>query len=50
MFFLLFLIFSPTKLENKRAEQVLPKRGLREGGPNNVYHVSKCKNNKKNKK
>jgi hypothetical protein len=40
-FLLSLLFFSSTKLENKRAEQVLPRSrgevGRRGGSPNNVY-------------
>jgi hypothetical protein len=36
--FLLCLIFSSTKLENKRVVQVLPgSEGREKGGPNNVH-------------
>jgi hypothetical protein len=38
--FSIFYVFSLTKLENKRVEQVLPGHkggGERGGGPNNVY-------------
>jgi hypothetical protein len=33
VFLIISYVFSPTKSENKRAEQVLPRRG----GANNVY-------------
>jgi hypothetical protein len=50
MSFLLSYVFSSTKLEKKRPEQVLPWRwGSSEGRwPNNAMytHVSKCKNDK----
>jgi hypothetical protein len=36
VFLFILHIFSPTKLENKRAEQALP-RELGEGGTNDVY-------------
>jgi hypothetical protein len=36
VFVIIFYVFSSTKLENKRAEQVMPRR-CRGGGPNNVY-------------
>jgi hypothetical protein len=35
-FLIISYVFSSTKLENKRAEQVLPRSG-EGGGPNNVY-------------
>jgi hypothetical protein len=49
------ICFSSTKLENKRAEQVLPGGGGGGGGGSEVgwwpkimcTHVSKCKNNEK---
>jgi hypothetical protein len=41
----IFHVFSSTKSENKRTEQVLPGEGRRGGGPNNVY-TCKCKNDK----
>jgi hypothetical protein len=49
MFFLLSFVFSSTKLENRRAEQVLP-GGWGGGWKREVVqimytHVSKCKNN-----
>jgi hypothetical protein len=44
MSFLLSYVFSSTKWENKRAEQVLPGSGDGEGGTQAMYtHVSKCK-------
>jgi hypothetical protein len=45
LFLTISYVFSSTTLEDKWAEQVLSGR---EGGgaPNNVYTVSKCKNNK----
>jgi hypothetical protein len=49
IFLFISYVFSPTQLENKRAEQVLPQsRGLVQIMH---IHVSKCKNDKnKNKK
>jgi hypothetical protein len=47
MFFIIFDIFSSTKLENKRAEQVLPGGvGRQEVAQIMSTHVSKCKNDK----
>jgi hypothetical protein len=50
VFLIIFYVFSSTKSENKRVEQVLPGGGGREvGSPNNVHtctHVIKCKDNK----
>jgi hypothetical protein len=37
IFLIISYIFSSTKLENKRMEQVPPGSRVREGGPNNVY-------------
>jgi hypothetical protein len=38
VFLIISYVFSSTKLENKRAEQVLPKQGWGgRGGSNNVY-------------
>jgi hypothetical protein len=50
MSFLLFLVFSSTKLENKRAEQVLSRRVCVCGGGEVVQimyaHMGKCKDDK----
>jgi hypothetical protein len=47
MFFSLSLVFTSTKLENKKAEQVLPGSG---GGEKVYTHVIKCKNDEIKKK
>jgi hypothetical protein len=48
MSFFLSHVFSLTKLDNKREEQVLPRSGW--GITQTMYiHVSKCKNSKKKK-
>jgi hypothetical protein len=54
VFLIMSYVYSSTKLENKRVEQVLPRsrvwgRGWKEGGggPQTMYtHVSICKNDK----
>jgi hypothetical protein len=37
IFLIIFFVFSSTKLENKRAKQVLPGSGVGVQGANNVY-------------
>jgi hypothetical protein len=44
VFLIIFYVFSSTKLENKKAEQVLMGGGVG-GAPNNVY-TCKCKHDK----
>jgi hypothetical protein len=45
---LISYVFSSTKLENKRAEQVLPGSGMEGEVAKIMYtHVSKCKNDLK---
>jgi hypothetical protein len=48
VFLIISYVFSSTKSQKKRAEQVLPGNGGggKVGGPNNVYTCKKCKTDK----
>jgi hypothetical protein len=46
IFLIIVYVFSSTKLENKRVEQICPAVEVRGKGTQIIYsHVSKCKNN-----